>query len=68
MYWGADNADADSIIISTVPSYLSPFPPGCAFEVRASYTPALCIAMCAAGAEIYLLQACVLCQLDAWTS
>ncbi|CAK0772895.1 hypothetical protein CVIRNUC_004010 [Coccomyxa viridis] len=32
LYWGADSADADSIIITTVPSYLSPFPPGCAFE------------------------------------
>ena len=36
LYWGADSADADSIIITTVPSYLSPFPPGCAFEARAS--------------------------------
>ncbi len=34
LYWGADNADGDSLIISTVPAYLSPFPPGCAFEVH----------------------------------
>ncbi|CAL5218648.1 g351 [Coccomyxa viridis] len=32
LYWGADNADGDSLIISTVPAHLSPFPPGCAFE------------------------------------
>lgn len=34
LYWGADNADGESLIISTVPAYLSPFPPGCAFEVH----------------------------------
>ena len=33
LYWGSDNGDGDSLLISTVPAYLSPFPPGCAFEV-----------------------------------
>ena len=41
LYWGADRADGDSLMICTVPAYLSPFPPGCAFEVS---TPTFCTA------------------------
>ena len=33
LYWGSDNGEGDALIISSVPAYLSPFPPGCAFEV-----------------------------------
>ena len=41
LYWGSDNGEGDSLLISTVPAYLSPFPPGCAFEVTSLATPCL---------------------------
>ena len=39
LYWGSDNGEGDSLLISTVPAYLSPFPPGCAFEVTSVASP-----------------------------
>ena len=36
LFWGSDAGEGDTLLISSVPAYLSPFPPGCAFEVAAS--------------------------------
>lgn len=35
LFWGVDDGNGDNVIISTMPAYLSSFPAGCAFEVRA---------------------------------